>query len=260
MAASVAERLTSSSTPFQDLGQWRRPYRPTLHDRRDDGLDDGGTRRSSSALRSWSAQSSQVVARLAGTSMPQGQRHEVEPKGGRAWPGLVTARVTLTRELMLRGVGGVVEQDVVTSSCSRAIVHSDWIVYIAEPSPWSARTGRSGHATAAPTATGRPWPMAPPVRVSTSWRGAPAVCAGERHARGLGLVGDDRALGQDGPDRLADRVGGERTRRRAAAATAACSAAAPATRRARRPAPRGCRRRHRSGAASSWTSQPSGSR
>ena len=46
----------------------------------------------------------------------------------------------------------------VTSSCSRAIVHSDWIVYIAEPSASSAITGRSGHATAAPTADGQPLP------------------------------------------------------------------------------------------------------
>ena len=36
-------------------------------------------------------------------------------------------------------------------------------------------TGRSGQATAAPTAFGRPWPIAPPVSVSRSWRGAPAV-------------------------------------------------------------------------------------
>src|SRR6478672_1375694 len=63
----------------------------------------------------------------------------------------------------------------VTSSCSRAMVHSDWMVYMADPSPCSANTGRSGHATAAPTATGRPCPIAPPVSASQSWRGAPAV-------------------------------------------------------------------------------------
>ncbi len=34
---------------------------------------------------------------------------------------------------------------------------------------------RSGQATAAPVATGMPWPMAPPVRVSQSWGGHPAV-------------------------------------------------------------------------------------
>jgi len=33
---------------------------------------------------------------------------------------------------------------------SRACVHSDWIVYIAEPSASRLSTGRSGHAIAAP--------------------------------------------------------------------------------------------------------------
>ena len=55
------------------------------------------------------------------------------------------------------------------------MVHSAWRVYIAVPSPISASTGRSGQAMAAPTALGRPWPMAPPVSVMRSWRGAPAV-------------------------------------------------------------------------------------
>ena len=70
----------------------------------------------------------------------------------------------------------------VTLSCSRAIVQSDWIVYRAEPSASSAMTGRSGHAIAAPTATGSPWPIAPPVRVSQSCLGAPAVLAGKAPA------------------------------------------------------------------------------
>ena len=39
-------------------------------------------------------------------------------------------------------------------------------------------TGRSGHATAAPTAAGSPCPIAPPVSVSQSCLGAPAVFAG----------------------------------------------------------------------------------
>ena len=64
---------------------------------------------------------------------------------------------------------------VVTSRPSRAWVHSDWSVYMALPSASRHSTWRSGHATAAPVATGRPWPMAPPVRQSQSWRGAPAV-------------------------------------------------------------------------------------
>ena len=55
-------------------------------------------------------------------------------------------------------------------------------MYIAEPSASSAITGRSGQAIAAPTATGSPWPMAPPVRVSQSCLGAPAVLAGKAAA------------------------------------------------------------------------------
>ena len=74
----------------------------------------------------------------------------------------------------------------VTSSCSRAIVHSPCTVYMAAPSPFRLSTLRSGQATAAPMATGMPWPMAPPVRHSQSWAravfvdcqtGRPAVTA-----------------------------------------------------------------------------------
>ena len=63
----------------------------------------------------------------------------------------------------------------VTLRFSRAMVHSAWMVYMAVPSPISAITGRCGQAIAAPTALGRPWPMAPPVSVMRSWRGQPAV-------------------------------------------------------------------------------------
>ncbi len=83
------------------------------------------------------------------------------------------------------------------------------MVYMADPSPASAITLRCGHAMAAPTALGKPWPMAPPVRVSTSWRGAPAVYIGQHDARGLGLVDDDGVVRQQLPDGLAHLVGGE---------------------------------------------------
>jgi len=63
----------------------------------------------------------------------------------------------------------------VTSRFSRAQVHSPEIVYIALPSDSSAITGRSGQATAAPIAIGSPCPIAPPVTVSQSCGGAPAV-------------------------------------------------------------------------------------
>ena len=67
---------------------------------------------------------------------------------------------------------------VVTSRFSRAWVHNDWSVYIALPSASRDSTFRSGQATAAPVATGIPWPMAPPVRQSQSWTGPPAVAPG----------------------------------------------------------------------------------
>src|ERR1700730_11452101 len=67
----------------------------------------------------------------------------------------------------------------VMSSCSRAMVHSAEIVYSALPSACRAITGRCGAAIAAPTATGRPWAIAPPVSVSTSCDGEPAVAAGK---------------------------------------------------------------------------------
>ena len=51
---------------------------------------------------------------------------------------------------------------------------------MALPSACRQRTGRSGAATAAPVAIGSPMPMAPPVSVSQSWRGAPAVAAGTK--------------------------------------------------------------------------------
>src|SRR3954454_1536331 len=48
---------------------------------------------------------------------------------------------------------------------------------MAEPSASRQSTGRSGQATAAPVAAGRPQPIAPPLRNSQSWGGAPAVAA-----------------------------------------------------------------------------------
>ena len=58
------------------------------------------------------------------------------------------------------------------------MVHHACSVYRALPSDSRATTRRSGAATAAPTATGSPWPMAPPVRHSQSWGGEPAVAPG----------------------------------------------------------------------------------
>jgi hypothetical protein len=89
-----------------------------------------------------------------------------------------------------------------TLSFSRAMVQSAWMVYIDVPSPISASTGRSGQAMAAPTALGRPWPMAPPVSVMRSWRGAPAVNRAQHQPRGDGLVDEDGVVGSRWPTAL----------------------------------------------------------
>src|SRR3954469_23481567 len=62
-----------------------------------------------------------------------------------------------------------------TFSPSRAWVHSDCGVYIAEPSPTMQITLRYGHATAAPVATGVEKPIEPPMFCSQSWGLAAAV-------------------------------------------------------------------------------------
>src|SRR6185295_4271193 len=49
------------------------------------------------------------------------------------------------------------------------------MVYIDEPSPIMQMTLRSGQATAAPTATGAPKPIEPPMLFSQSCGGAPTV-------------------------------------------------------------------------------------
>ena len=72
----------------------------------------------------------------------------------------------------------LLKMTVVTSSPSRACVHSADSVYMALPSASSASTRRPGQAIAAPVASGSPWPMDPPVRVSQSCGGAPAVAPG----------------------------------------------------------------------------------
>ena len=71
-------------------------------------------------------------------------------------------------------------------------------------------------------------PIAPPVSVSQSWRGQPAVAPDDEQAAGLRLVRDDRAFGQRRADRLARRLRGERARRRVGPA-AGCNATTPAS-------------------------------
>ena len=101
---------------------------------------------------------------------------------------------------------------------------------MALPSASRARTGRSGQASAAPVASGRPWPIAPPVRVSQSCGGAPAVAAGSAQPRGVRLVADDRVLrqqraddrGRAVPGQVAVRQGRALRRPRADAAPVRC--------------------------------------
>ena len=59
-----------------------------------------------------------------------------------------------------------------TSRFSRAIVHSDWIVHRRAVTD-HADDLASGQATAAPTATGPPKPIEPPMLFSQSCGGAP---------------------------------------------------------------------------------------
>src|SRR5215475_9421437 len=86
---------------------------------------------------------------------------------------------------------------------SRACVHSDWMLYIALPSPTMQITLRSGQAIAAPVATGVEKPIEPPMFCSQSCGAAAAV--------GDGFVDDDRVLRDRAGDRLGDRGVIERT-------------------------------------------------
>ena len=57
-----------------------------------------------------------------------------------------------------------------------------------------------------------PWPMAPPVIVSTSWRGAPAVVMGIMRPDVLASSDDDRALRQQRADDFGPVLRRQRTR------------------------------------------------
>ena len=144
------------------------------------------------------------LARLAGTPIPVARAVKSMPGLDRssrlraASPALTAP--TRSSSMPRIAYRRLLKMTVVTSSCSLACVHSAEIVYMALPSASSARTGRPGQAIAAPVASGRPWPMAPPVSVSQSCGGAPAVAAGQPQARGVGLVAHDRRLGQQRAD------------------------------------------------------------
>ena len=111
----------------------------------------------------------------------------------------------------------------VTSSSSRAIVHSDWIVYIAEPSPSQREHGPVRARDRRADRDGQPLAdRAAGERRASRGAAAPAVCGGERDAGGLRLVGDDRAL------RAARPRSPGRPRRRSARRSGAPAAGPPA--------------------------------
>ena len=137
---------------------------------------------SASDRSSWVTSSSAVVARAAGTPRPVAratksrsgrERSSRRPASGPTAPAPTreSSRFKMAYERLARTT-------VVTFSPSRACVQSAWTVYMALPSASRQRTGRSAAATAAPVATGRPWPMAPPVSVNQSCRGHPTVAPG----------------------------------------------------------------------------------
>ena len=126
-------------------------------------------------------------------------------------------------------------------AASRACVQSACSVYIALPSASRQTTLRSGQATAAPVASGMPWPIAPPVRREPACGGAPAVGQPHEQARGVALVrrrsrpraGARRSrrpsdFGVSAPVGSRGRCAGceHRRLRRRATASASCSSAA----------------------------------
>src|SRR6201985_723844 len=79
---------------------------------------------------------------------------------------------------------------VTTLRPSRACVHNDCSVSIALPSPTMQITLRSGHATAAPVATGVEKPIEPPMFCSQSC-GLAAAGGGEKpRAGGVGFFAE----------------------------------------------------------------------
>ena len=102
---------------------------------------------------------------------------------------------------------------VVTSRPSRAWVHSDCSVYIALPSACRLITGRSGHATAAPVATGMPNPIEPPVSVSQSCGGAPAVAGDAQIPPVCASSATIAPSGSSCAERGRERLAGERAGR-----------------------------------------------
>ena len=95
------------------------------------------------------------------------------------------------------------------SSCSRACVHSAEIVYIALPSASSARTLRSGQATAAPVATRQALADRAAGEREPVVRGCARGRRREPQPGRIRLVGHDRPLGQQRADDRGRLLGGQ---------------------------------------------------
>ena len=128
---------------------------------------------------------------------------------------------------------------------------------MAAPSPFSDTTLRPGQATAAPTASGMPWPIAPPVSASQSCGRAPWVCRKIGRPEVTASSEIDRSVRHVAGDRGADGVGVELAGRRAPAASMALGGRWPA-RPARRPAAPAPPRRPRAARPGVGCAQPSG--
>jgi hypothetical protein len=81
-------------------------------------------------------------------------------------------------------------------------------VYRPLPSAWNAITRRSGHASAAPSALGRPWPIAPPVWNSMVCGAALERAPRSSQAGGGRFVHDDRILRRQRRQRATQAISG----------------------------------------------------
>ena len=113
------------------------------------------------------AKPSRVVTWLPGTPCPLA--NDTQSKNGRSRSSMRLAFSPASGPPMLASSPRKMRYErlakitTVTSRFSRAMLQSACRVYIALPSPIKANTLRSGQATAAPTAAGKPQPIAPPV-------------------------------------------------------------------------------------------------
>ena len=156
--------------------------------------------------------SSAVVARVAGTPMPsematksRSGSADLEHRAGRRTAGIGPHSTELEVQ---DGVGPVVEDDVRDVQALPGLgperlnrVHGAAVRFEGEH-------GRSGQATAAPTASGSPWPIELPLSESKSWRRGALGGTWQVDSGSDGLVRDDGPFGKQGADRSSHAGGG----------------------------------------------------